>query len=76
MSFYLSGSKVCEVARAAVLFLAPPLTRCLTLQKSPGHFGFAIHYELETRISFSKRFVGSPGKPGSSSGVEPDGFII
>lgn len=70
------GSKVCEVGRAAVLFLAPLLTHCLTLEKSRGHFGFAIHYELETRISFSKRFTGSMGKPGFSSGVEPDGFII
>lgn len=64
------------MAGAAVLFLAPRLTHCLTLEKSPGHFGFAIHYELETCISFSNRFAGSLGKPGSSSGVEPDGFII
>lgn len=70
------GSKVCEVARAVVLFLAPHLTHCLTLEKSPGRFRFAIHYELETCISFSKRFAGSLGKPGSSSGVELDGFII
>lgn len=67
---------VCEVARAVVLFLAPPLAHCLTLEKSPGHFGFSSHYELETCISFSKRFAASPGKPGSSSGVGPDGFII
>lgn len=67
---------VCEVARAVVLFSAPPLAHCLALEKSPGHFGFSSHYELKTCISFSKGFAGSPGKLGSSSGVGPDGFII
>lgn len=67
---------VCEVARAVVLFLAHPLTHCLTLEKSPGHFGFSSHYELKTCICFSKRFVGSAGKPGPSSGVGLDRFII
>lgn len=40
--------------RAAVLILVPLLTHCLTLEKSPGRSGFAIHSEPVSGISSLK----------------------